>query len=103
MLELLKYREEHMVTSTSTYSKLSEKELFDSLTHVPSGSSEDHKKKRIKGLEELQRRIESSSIQDMDNSVEILLEMAKKQGLKELVPKKQNHPKVQKPMNFWKN
>ena len=65
---------------SDSYSTLTEKELFELLTHVLSGSSEDHKRKRIKGLEELQRRIKSNSIQDIDGSIGILLEMAKKQG-----------------------
>ena len=69
-----------METTGDSYSTSTEKELFELLTHVSSGSSEDHKRKRIKGLEELQRRIKSNSIQDIDGSIGILLEMAKKQG-----------------------
>ena len=65
---------------SDSYSTIREKELFELLTHVLSGSSEDHKRKRIQGLEELQRRIKSDSIQNMDGSIGILLEMAKKQG-----------------------
>lgn len=63
------------VTSNTAYSRA--REL---LTHALSGTSEDHKLKRIKGLEELQRRIKSNSIQDIDGYIGILLEMAKKQG-----------------------
>ena len=58
----------------------SEKELFELLTHVPSGSSEDDRIRRIKGLEELQRRIQSDSIEDKGTAVSILLNMAKTQG-----------------------
>jgi len=65
---------------SDSYSTLTEKELFELLTHVLSGTSEDHKRKRINGLFELQRRIKSNSIQDIDGSIGILLEMAKKQG-----------------------
>jgi len=65
---------------SDSYSTLTEEELFELLTYALSGTSEDHKRKRIKGLEELQRRIKSNSIQNMNGSVDILLEMAKKQG-----------------------
>lgn len=68
-----------MVRSDS-YSALAEKELFELLTHVLSGDSEDQKHKRINGLEELQRRIKSNSIQNIDGFIDVLLEMAKKQG-----------------------
>ena len=68
------------MTRSDSYSTLIEKELFQLLTHVLSGTSEDHKRKRINGLEELQRRIKSNSIQDIDGSIGILLEMAKKHG-----------------------
>ena len=65
---------------SDSYSTIREKELFELLTHVLSGSSEDHKRKRIQGLEELQRRIKFKSIEDIDGSIDILLEIAKKQG-----------------------
>ena len=58
----------------------SEKALFELLTHVPSGSSEDDRIRRIKGLEELQRRIQSDSIEDKGTAASILLNMAKTQG-----------------------
>ncbi|MCZ2808214.1 MAG: hypothetical protein O2V44_02550 [Candidatus Bathyarchaeota archaeon] len=69
-----------METKGNSYSTLTEKELFELLAHVLSGTSEDHKHKRINGLEELQRRIKSNSIQNMNGSIDILLEMAKKHG-----------------------
>lgn len=62
------------------YSTLTEKELFELLIHVLSGTSEDHKHKRINGLGELQRRIKSNSILNINGSIDVLLEMAKKQG-----------------------
>ena len=65
---------------SDSYSTLTKKELFELLTHVLSGSSGDHKRKRINSLIELQRRIKSNSIQDIDGSIGILLEMAKKHG-----------------------
>lgn len=71
---------EHMGIMSNSYSTLTEKELFELLKHVISGPSEDHKNKRIAGLEELQRRIKSDSIQNLNEYIEILLEMARKQG-----------------------
>jgi len=65
---------------SDSYSTLTEKELFELLIRVLSGASEDHKHTRINGLEELQKRIKSNSIQDIESSIGILLEMAKKQG-----------------------
>lgn len=64
----------------SSYSMFTEEELLELLTHALSGSSVDHKRKRINGLEELQRRIRSNSIRNVDGSVDVLLEMARKQG-----------------------
>lgn len=69
-----------MENKGNSYSTLTEKELFELLAHVLSGTSQDHKRKRINGLEELQRRTKSNSIQNVNGSVDILLEMAKKQG-----------------------
>jgi len=63
-----------------SYSALEENELQELLTHALSGASQDHKHKRIAGLEELKSRIESDSIQNIDSVVNILLEMAKSQG-----------------------
>src|SRR3989304_7857447 len=62
------------------YSKLNERDFFDLLLHAVSGSSEDHRHKRMEGLEELQRRIKSNSIQANDEAIRILIEMARKQG-----------------------
>lgn len=56
---------------------IDEKELFELLTHAMSGSTEDHKRRRVQGLEELQRRIETNSVQDKNTAVSILLDMAK--------------------------
>ena len=69
-----------MKTLGNSYSAFTEKELFELLTHVLSGTSDDYKHKRINGLEELQRRIKSNSIQNINGSIGILLEMAKKHG-----------------------
>lgn len=57
-----------------------EKEFFEELTHAILSPSKNHRSRRIAGLEELQRRISSGSIQDKDKAIEILLDMAKKQG-----------------------
>lgn len=64
----------------NSHPTLDEKELFELLVHVLSGSSEDHKSKRVEGLEELQRRIKADSIKDENTAVSILLDMAKTQG-----------------------
>jgi hypothetical protein len=69
-----------METTGNSYSTLTEKEFFELLTHAISGSSDDHKLKRIERLEELQRRIGSNSIQDNNEAIRILLDMAKVQG-----------------------
>ncbi len=66
-----------METAGST---LTEEVLFEALSHVVSGSSEDHKKRRIEGLEAMYRRIESDSIQNRNETVRILLDIAKVQG-----------------------
>jgi len=66
-----------METAGST---LTEEVLFEALSHVVSGFSEDHKKRRIEGLEAMYRRIESDSIQNRNETVRILLDMAKVQG-----------------------
>lgn len=55
---------------------LTEKELNDLLKHALAGSSQDHRYKRINGLEELQKRIKSDSIQNKDAFLDILFEMA---------------------------
>lgn len=70
-----------MKTISNPYSTLTEKEFFALLVHASSGSSEDHKNRRVDGLEELQRRITSNSIQDKNEAIRILLDMAKKQGI----------------------
>jgi len=68
------------VTTSNPYSTLAEKEFFEVLTHAISGSSKDHKDRRIAGLVELQRRIASNSIQNKDDTIRILLDMARIQG-----------------------
>lgn len=73
-----------METVSNPYSTLTEKEFFELLAHASSGSSENHKSRRVDGLEELQRRITSNSIQDKNEVIRILLDMAKKHGI--------NHP-----------
>lgn len=66
--------------SGNSYSTLTEKDFFELLANAVSGSSEEHKRKRIEGLEELQKRISSNSIQDKNEAIRILLDMAKKHG-----------------------
>lgn len=69
-----------MMTASNSYSTLAEKEFFEVLTHAISGSSKDHKDRRIAGLVELQRRIASNSIQYKDDAIRVLLDMATIQG-----------------------
>jgi len=66
--------------SNESYSSLAETELFESLIHVLSGSAEDHRRRRIRGLEELQRRLQSDSLQDIDLCIDTLLKMSINQG-----------------------
>ncbi len=63
-----------------SYSKLEESKLQGVLTDGISGSSQEHKFRRIDGLEELRRRIKSDSIQNTNSFVNILLETAKTHG-----------------------
>jgi hypothetical protein len=67
--------------TNSSLSTLTDEALFELLTVSASGSTEDVKKKRIVGLEELRKRVESKSIKDFSRSIDVLLEMTKKQGL----------------------
>jgi len=69
-----------MTLHDNPYSTLAEQELFSTLINVIPGPSEDHKSKRISGLEELRRRIDSNTLQNKDKAIKILLDMAKKQG-----------------------
>jgi hypothetical protein len=62
------------------FSAMSEKDFFGILLHAISGSSAEHRTLRIEGLEELQRRIKSDSVQDKNEAFTILLEMARVQG-----------------------
>jgi hypothetical protein len=66
--------------ANSSLSTLAEGEFFDLLARSVSGSDEGLKKKRIACLEELQKRAEYRSIRDIKRSIDILLDMAKKQG-----------------------
>jgi hypothetical protein len=61
-------------------SKQAEQQLFELLRHVASGSGEDHRRKRILGLGDLQRRIESGHLFDQEEARSILLELARKDG-----------------------
>ena len=62
------------------YPAIPEKDFFGILAHAVSGSSAEQRTLRLEGLEELQRRIRSDSIQDKNEAIAILLEMAKVQG-----------------------
>jgi hypothetical protein len=77
---LQSHLEEGTVVMETAGSTLTEEVLCEALSHVVSGSSEDHKKRRIEGLEAMYRRIESDSIQNRNETVRILLDMAKMQG-----------------------
>ena len=68
------------MTLNSCPSSSTEKELRELLSSVSTGSSRDHKHKRIASLEELRRRIKSNSVRNIDNSIVVLLDVAKKQG-----------------------
>jgi hypothetical protein len=46
------------------YPTTPEKDFFGVLAHAVSGSSAEHRRLRLEGLEELQRRIKFDSIQD---------------------------------------
>lgn len=70
-----------MVTTSNSYSTLAEKEfLVMMLEHAISDSSKDDRDRRIAGLVELQRRITSNSIQNKDDTIRILLDMATLHG-----------------------
>jgi hypothetical protein len=69
-----------MTRHSNPSSPLTEDELFDELTHSIPTPSEDHRNRRIRGLEELFRRISSNTLEDKDKSIKILLDMAKIQG-----------------------
>lgn len=69
-----------MERSSNSYSVLVEKEFFELLASAASGSSEQNKRNRIEGLEEFQRRISSNAIQDRDEAIRTLLDIAKVQG-----------------------
>ena len=66
--------------SKESYSSLTETELFESLNHVLSGDAEDHRRRRIRGLEELQRRLQSGSLQNIDLCIVTLVKMSISQG-----------------------
>ena len=55
---------------------LSEKELLHLFKHASSGVSQDLKYKRINCLEELQKRIEANSVQNRNDFLDVLFEMA---------------------------
>ena len=69
-----------MKTEEGDASKGTEDQLFALLRHVATGSSEDHRKKRILGLAELQKRIKSETSFDEEEARSILLELAGKRG-----------------------
>jgi hypothetical protein len=58
----------------------SEKGFFETLVNAVSGTSEEHKRNRIKGLEEFKRRITSDTIQDKNEAMKTLLNMAEVLG-----------------------
>ena len=59
---------------------VTEKELIELLAHTLSGSSKDHKHRRIIALEELRRRAKSDSIRNVVDSIDSLLQTAGKHG-----------------------
>lgn len=69
-----------MVITDNSFSTFEEKQFFEVLQQVILGGSQEHKSKRIEALEELRRRIASDSIQDNNEVVRILLNMAKEHG-----------------------
>ncbi len=73
-----------MVITDNSFSTFDEKQFLEVLPQVILGGSQEHKSKRIEALEELRRRIASNSIQDNNEVVRILLDMAKEHGY--------NHP-----------
>jgi hypothetical protein len=69
-----------MATANSSYSKLAEKEFFENLVKTISGVSEHQKRERLEVLEDLQRRIKCNLVQDCEEAIRILLDMARNQG-----------------------
>jgi len=69
-----------MNATNLSFSTLLEHELFDLLAHAASGSSANHRMKRIAGLEEIHKRIAQDSIQDKSRTVIVLLDLASEQG-----------------------
>ena len=61
-------------------SRQAERQLLELLRHVATGASEDHRRKRIRGLDDLQTRIESGCLFDEEEATNILLELARKHG-----------------------
>jgi hypothetical protein len=59
---------------------MSEKEFFKTLVDAASGTSEEDKRSRIRGLEEFRGRIISDAIQDRNEATKTLLDVAKAQG-----------------------
>jgi hypothetical protein len=60
--------------------KLPEEELFEILRHAAVGSSEDHRRRRIASLGDLQKRIYSGCLHNEETARDILLEIAGKSG-----------------------
>lgn len=70
-----------MEATSNSYSTLTEKELIEVIiATVPASARVNHKRKRVEGLEELHRRIKSNSIQDKNEAIRVLLDVAASQG-----------------------
>jgi uncharacterized protein YihD (DUF1040 family) len=69
-----------MMIAGNSNTTLEEKEFLEVLQNVILGGSEEHKSKRIEALEELRRRIASDCIQEKNEVLRILLDIAKEHG-----------------------
>lgn len=66
--------------NSNSYSTLTEQKLFETLMGAISGSSDDQEARRIAGLEELQKRISSKTLQNKEKAIKVLLDYAKVHG-----------------------
>jgi len=66
--------------NSNSYSTLTEQKLFEMLMGVISGASKNQEAGRIAGLEELEKRILSNTLQNKEKAIKLLLDYAKVHG-----------------------
>jgi len=69
-----------MAVGDGTTSKSTEEELFESLRNIVASSSEVDRRRRIAGLSDLQRRIETGCLHNDEEAISILVDIGRKRG-----------------------